>query len=154
MDVKGITNLAQIFYRCAKEELKPSAGLLFVCPADGSVLLTQRGKFMNHAPGKWDIAGGRADGNETPESTAFREATEELGCLPMQKTLIAKKALNTPELDNVYIIYVYAISPEEKARWSKQIHIDFESQDVRWFPISQIPTDTHLDLSWVKSFLS
>lgn len=151
-----IFHFSNVFYsnviKLAKKDLEPSAGILFVCPEDGSLLLLQRGKAMS-SPGKWDIAGGRSDGSETPELTAVREATEELGCLPANKKLIAKKSLNTPELDNIYIIYVYSISKEEKDRWSKEIHIDFESQDIRWFPISKIPSNTHLDLTWARSFL-
>lgn len=155
MKISYIKALGELFFQQVKKiakELKPSAGILFICPADRSALLTQRGVFMS-SPGALDIPGGRGEGGDASQlETALREAREELGSLPQEKKLITKHVLNTPEGDNQYVIFVYAISINQKNQWTPTISLDFESQRAGWVPIDQIPsTGMHLNLDWIKN---
>ena len=59
------------------------AGYCFMTP-DGYVLFLRRGRDANHA-GQWDFPGGHTEDDETPEETADRECTEEIGDFPRGK---------------------------------------------------------------------
>lgn len=65
----------------AKDANNNAAGIVFVAP-DGDILLLYRshveGNYANH----WGLPGGKADGDETPEQTARREVSEEIGDVP------------------------------------------------------------------------
>ena len=66
--------------RTAKDEKIKGAGIMLVTP-DDEVLFLLRSPDANH-PNEWDLPGGRADDNETPEETAKRECAEEIGAYP------------------------------------------------------------------------
>lgn len=63
----------------AKEAIK-GAGIMFITPDDEALFLL-RSPDANH-PNEWDMPGGKADDDETPEETARREAHEEVGATP------------------------------------------------------------------------
>jgi 8-oxo-dGTP pyrophosphatase MutT (NUDIX family) len=133
---------------------QPSAGMLFYCPEDKTILLTKRSMEMN-SPGTWDIPGGRSDeDDESSIDTATREVTEEITHLPKKKKLLGKHALPTPGGGNQYIIYVYAISAEEKKKWTPKIQLDYESEKFKWVPYDKVPKPRHLNLDWVKDFIN
>lgn len=46
---------------------------------DGKALILRRGRTAPWMPGKWNLPGGGAEGDETPEEAATREAREEAG---------------------------------------------------------------------------
>ena len=53
-----------------------------------ALLLTRRSEQLNHHPGQWALPGGRLDAGETPEITALRELSEEVGLqLPASSVL-------------------------------------------------------------------
>lgn len=56
------------------------AGIMLVTPQD-EVLFLLRSPTSNH-PNEWDFPGGKADDDETPEETAKRETSEEIGSRP------------------------------------------------------------------------
>lgn len=132
---------------------KPSAGFIFYCPDDSTVLLTKRAPEMN-SPNTWDIQGGRWDKEDDSSiETANREAHEELGTLPHDRTLIARHEIpRSKEHKSKYIVFVYSIDAKEKKHWTPKIKIDQdESSEYRWFPIDSLPSNTHFDLSWLGS---
>jgi 8-oxo-dGTP pyrophosphatase MutT (NUDIX family) len=64
----------------SKQGLKPAAVLLLVVNhADPTVVFTQRTTHLADHAGQIAFPGGRREGDETPELTALREATEEIG---------------------------------------------------------------------------
>ncbi|MDN7490587.1 DUF2213 domain-containing protein [Burkholderia sp. AU45274] len=64
----------------AQDQKIKGAGIMLVTPED-EVLFLLRAPDANH-PNEWDLPGGRADDNETPEETAKRECAEEIGAYP------------------------------------------------------------------------
>jgi len=120
----------------------PAAGMLFYCPSIKSILLLKRSKKVNN-PGLWDIPGGRSTKqDQSPEQTAEREATEEIGPLPSDKKYIGKHILN-----NSYHIFVYTVDKE----WKPQL--DNESETYGWFKITKLPEAMHFHLEWLEDFI-
>lgn len=64
----------------ANDESIKGAGIALITPQDECLFLL-RSPDSNH-PNEWDLPGGRADDDETPEETAKRETQEEIGALP------------------------------------------------------------------------
>lgn len=60
---------------------RPAAVLVLLFARDGvpHVVLTVRGSGLPHHPDQVSLPGGRLEPGETPEATALREATEEIG---------------------------------------------------------------------------
>lgn len=152
----AILKMADLFCSAIKklaEEKHSSAGMIFYCPNDKTVLLTQRGDSMS-SPGAWDIQGGRwSEEDITSEDTANREAKEEIGALPKEKKLLGKHVLPRNSKGSEYVIYLYSISEEEKKTWTPKIKLDHESSQFKWVPYNELPKDTHFDMSWLKKAL-
>lgn len=134
-----------------------SAGHLYVCPDDETVFLTKRSGIMHH-PYKWDIVGGRSDdGEDDPTKTAIREAEEELHVLPKIAKPIGMHVQTWKKdgKDYSYYIYVYAISEDEKVRWTPKIELSDETAGFKWFKIDELPSkkELHFDLSWLAADL-
>lgn len=66
--------------KSANDEKIKGAGIMLVTP-DDEVLFLLRSPTSNH-PNEWDFPGGKADDDETPEETAKRETSEEIGSRP------------------------------------------------------------------------
>lgn len=64
----------------ANDEHIKGAGIALITPEEECLFLL-RAPDANH-PNEWDLPGGRADDDETPEMTAKRETFEEIGAYP------------------------------------------------------------------------
>lgn len=153
--IKHIVSLANEFYSFRKFAKKPSAGFLFFCKEDNTILLGKRGKEMSSA-GKYDIFGGRYDdSDDNALETANREAHEELSVLPKNKKLIGRHELpREKDHKSKYIIFIYEISADEKKSWTPKIKLDEETEAVEWYPLDKIPKNTHFDMRWIDSFIN
>lgn len=131
-----------------------SAGMLFYCPDDATVLLLKRAPQMRH-PNEWDIPGGRADKTDSDVlHTARREVLEELSTLPKNKRLLTKYVIHKSKTSNKYHVFVYAISQETKQRWHNQIKLDKESSEFKWFHLTKLPDNLRYDFSWITDAIS
>ena len=70
--------------------LRPAAVLLALWGRD--VILTKRASHLKHHPGQIAFPGGKQEDGETLESTALREADEEIGLPPANVTLLGRLA--------------------------------------------------------------
>ena len=72
--------------------LREGAALLLVYPIDGNphVLLTVRGSMLRKHTGQVSFPGGSVDQNESFESAALREASEEVGVAPASVRVIGR----------------------------------------------------------------
>ena len=136
---------------------KYSAGCLYYCPDDNTVLLVKRSGIMHH-PHLWDIPGGRSDkSDQSIKETAVREATEELGELPEESKILKHHIEVLPKKDDSkyeYHIFIFAVPEQEKIRYTPKVELDEENIGVKWFEINELPPNTHFDLSWIKRELA
>jgi 8-oxo-dGTP pyrophosphatase MutT (NUDIX family) len=126
------------------------AGILFVCQEDSTCLLTLRSASVNE-PGSWGVPGGAVEQGEQTEEAARREVQEELGNLPSQFQKIDQTIYN--ENDFSYTTFVYAISLEEKRKWTKGIRLNWENDKVAWFDLSSLPTNLHFGVKNIRKTL-
>jgi len=71
---------------------------------DAAIILTLRSSRLKNHSGQWALPGGRIDQGETPEQTALRELSEEVGLTLTRDTLIGR-------LDDYITRSGYAITP-------------------------------------------
>lgn len=149
--ISTIKKMADIYVRTIEKLAGSSAGMLFYCQDDNTVLLTKRSNTVS-SPGTWDVQGGQEeDKDDSALETATREAKEEIKNLPKKKKLLGKHVLAKSKGE--YVIHVYGISKEEKEKWTPKINLNHESEKYKWFPVNKLPKNTHLDLSWLKKII-
>ncbi len=137
----------------SEPEAKYSAGYLYYCPEDQTILLTRRSGIMHH-PYKWDLSGGRSDeADKNTEETARREALEELGTLPDLATPVTlhRETWKKDGEDYHYYVYLFTITEDQKVLWTPKIHLSEENAGFKWFKLNELPSKEklHFDLSWV-----
>lgn len=159
-----------VFERVAKRLLeacqKPrywgraGAGVLFVCPEDGTVLLLKRAGWVAEG-GTWGIPGGAVDEgwHDTPISdpieddeqfveTAVRETMEECGSLPPGFSLTSSTEHATWEDCGFrYVTFLSHLTPKQKDSWLPESH-DQETDDFKWFPLEDLPQPLHPGVEW------
>jgi 8-oxo-dGTP pyrophosphatase MutT (NUDIX family) len=74
------------------EGLREGAALVLVYPLDGNphVLLTVRGSTLRKHQGQVSFPGGSVDANESFETAALREASEEVGIVPASVRVLGR----------------------------------------------------------------
>ena len=124
------------FMRCSDGHVRwgifGAAGVVFVLrePDETRVMLQQR-SAMAHEGGTWSCAGGALDEGEAPLVGALREATEEVGAIPGEPTLLGEY-LFAPATDWTYTTVVVEVT----ARFGSSIN--FETDAVGWFTIDEV----------------
>lgn len=158
MNISGLLNLANKYYKLASEKDTDSgAGILFTCEEDGTVLLILRSSKVKH-PNVWGVPGGgvRREGedniHETDLEGAKREVVEELGSLPSSMEYVTTAVQE--EKDFTYTTYVYNLTLKEKLNWTKNIKLNWENSQAKWFKKDQIPSNLHYGIPALNNLLS
>ena len=101
---------------------------------DSQILLVKRtGKLLEG--GKWALAGGFVERDETVSQAAKREILEETGWTTKDLyVLMINSNPNRPKEDRQNISFVFACTADEKTGQS-----DWESDEVKWFSFSGLP---------------
>lgn len=103
-----------------------AAGVVFVVrfPEGPRVMLQKRSEFA-HEGGTWSCAGGALDDGETPLDGAMREASEEIGDIPDDHSVLGRTVF-APATDWSYTTFVVEVAGEFGAS------INFETDAVAW----------------------
>jgi len=111
---------------------------MLITPGDEALFLL-RSPGANH-PNEWDLPGGKADDGETPEETAKRECTEEIGAHPYgELSKIAdtfSKDDSGSEVD--FITYRQFIRHKFRPKLDPKEHTEF-----KWAKLSSPPEPLH-----------
>jgi 8-oxo-dGTP diphosphatase len=101
---------------------------------DGKILLAKRSKGLLEA-GKWCLLGGYANRDETMAGTGIRETKEESGWeITNLQLLRINDNPNRPHEDRQNVDFIYFADAVKKVGDK-----DWESEEVRWFPLDQLP---------------
>jgi 8-oxo-dGTP pyrophosphatase MutT (NUDIX family) len=117
---------------------REAAGILFICPEDGTVLLGHRSEHV-YEPHTVGIFGGKLDYDDTsPKQAAIRETIEETGSIPTG-SFVGEFVYLEEDPPFKYTTYLYAISLEEKLKW--EITLNWENDNAVWYPIDSVIND-------------
>jgi 8-oxo-dGTP diphosphatase len=101
---------------------------------DNEILLGKRAEGLLE-PGKWCLLGGYANRDETTVETGIRESMEESGWVVRNLRLLRiNDNPNRPHEDRQNIDFIYIADAVEKTG-----EPDWESAEVRWFPLDALP---------------
>jgi len=124
------------FVRCSDGHVRwgrfGAAGVVFVHRADGAalVMLQQRSAWA-HEGGTWSCAGGAIDEGESAFEAALREASEEVGEIPLSHRVLGEYVF-APASDWSYTTIVLEVG-EVFGRSA-----NFETDAVEWLPLDEV----------------
>lgn len=127
------------FIRCSDGQVRwglfGAAGVVFVIRPEGepALVMLQRRSMWAHEGGTWSCAGGAIDGDETPFEAALREASEEVGAIPAERTVLGEYVFAAAS-DWSYTTIVLQV--EELFGGS----VNFETDEVAWVPVHLVDT--------------
>jgi ADP-ribose pyrophosphatase YjhB (NUDIX family) len=113
-----------------------AAGTLYIAP-DGDVLLLRRSSTEKNYAGHWALPGGKGEEGETPEQTADREATEEMGSVP--ESASRPKLIDSRVTPNKMAFHTFAQPVPEKFVPT----LNEEHSGYAWSPFNQLPGPLH-----------
>jgi len=76
---------------------------------DGRLLLGRRSPAKHLYPGVWDLIGGHAKPEETPEEALLREVEEEIGSIPTEFSLLEIAPEPNPEANGPCEYHVFVV---------------------------------------------
>ena len=139
------------------------AGTLYYCPSDNTILLLERSKNVED-PGLWGIPGGAVKSGRTdvngvedewygndknaPEysedelrDAAYSETEEEMGHMPEYD----REEGNYTTVNNnfPYTTFLYSVTPQQKQSISRNIKLNWESDNFGWFKVNILPENIH-----------
>lgn len=110
------------------------AGMLFFCPADGSIFLARRSAFVS-MPGVWGLPGGTIEPGESPIAAAVREAIEEVGSVP------DGAFLSDVASHGGYTTFVAIVPARTRRTWRPRLN--WENDHAGWFTARTMPAPIH-----------
>lgn len=120
----------------AAEDAAPIAAGIIFRDRDGRVLLLRRSMQENNYRGHWALPGGAADGDETPEQCAAREALEEIGAKINPDNLRPIDKVTTPN-GMIYTTFLFDVREPFEA------HLNPEHSASDWFHPDELPEPIH-----------
>lgn len=114
-----------------------AAGVVFVVRGEGepALIMLQRRSMWAHEGGTWSCAGGAIDEGESPYEAALREASEEVGDIPLHHAVLGEYVF-APASDWSYTTVVLEV--DELFGGS----VNFETDEVAWVPVHLVDTLT------------
>lgn len=113
-----------------------ASGCIFLSIDTGRVMLQQRSGEVNH-PRTWGFFGGKAEGNERPVETLYREIEEEVGLVPSIEKVIPINKFTSPNKKFVYNSFVVTVQDEFIPV------LNNESDGYCWVKIGNWPRPVH-----------
>lgn len=111
-----------------------AAGIIFVGPG-GEVLLLRRAASEENYPGHWALPGGKGDEGETPEQTAVRETSEEIGEVPEGK----RHLLESRRTPTGMTFHTFAVAVDE----CFEPKLNAEHDGHQWAALDALPSPLH-----------
>ncbi len=113
---------------------------------DGEILLGKRAEGLLEA-GKWCLLGGYMNRDETTEETGIRETMEESGWVVKNLQLLRiNDNPDRPHEDRQNVDFIYIAEAVEKTGEK-----DWESEEVKWFPLDSLPADDEIAFDHLDS---
>ncbi|EFH84464.1 NUDIX hydrolase [Ktedonobacter racemifer] len=101
---------------------------------ENKLLLGKRAAHRTFYPNVWDIVGGHAESNETPEQTLIRELKEELDVTATAIKLLTVLTSQEPVRHEEYTLYIYLVT--EWTNTPRNVLPD-EHDSLHWFEIHE-----------------
>ncbi len=109
-----------------------AAGVVFVVRfPDGPRVMLQKRSAFAHEGGTWSCAGGALDESESALEGALREASEEVGTIPVEHSVVGTTVF-APATDWAYTTFVVEVLGEFGAS------INFETDAVAWDTLDEV----------------
>lgn len=130
-DIRGLVD-ESISYRSLLGEYKIAIGILIVNPKL-EVLVVQRDKSRENAPGSWELVYGRMHQGEEPIDALRREAMEEVGLEVTPGHVLGLKHFYRTKNDLEHVALIYLAN----AKSSKVNLVDGENSNYKWIPLEK-----------------